>query len=474
MDLSAGKVVDVFSYLGDASAAGAEEIGTAMQKASASAQEAGISFEWLGAYIATVSEKTRQSADVIGTSFNSIMSRLQNIKMKGFNEEDATKINDVAKALDEVGVALMDQNGNWRDMSTIFLEVSEQWGSLDDKTRSYLATTLAGTRQKNIFLTLMEDMSKMGSETEKTSRALELYYGALSSAGSASEKYAIRQESVASAQARLNAEIEEFKSKIANSGLIKGFYNVTAGLMDLINKGLNIVTAITGAFAGLFAVLKGAQKATGAATLFSALAKLPKGKITIVLAGIAAGITAITSAFGALKKVTGGTENADKGWLMEEYQGDLDTIFAMRKEYEELFNSQNKTASQQARMISIVETLAERNLDLKEALSDSEGGFKTGTEAIEAMNGEYDKLLARMRAVAQEEKNKLWESTAFTDAQNDYSNKKAYESVYKRLLESVPDADAFNSEETLTEIWNQLYSEVFDEAFAEKPGSEAM
>ena len=94
MGVDIQRVVDVFSYLGDASASGADEIGIAMQRASGAANEAGLSFEWLGAYIATVSERTRQAPEVIGTAFNSIMARLHNIKAKGFNEEDETKINE--------------------------------------------------------------------------------------------------------------------------------------------------------------------------------------------------------------------------------------------------------------------------------------------------------------------------------------------------------------------------------------------
>lgn len=180
MNLDVQRVVDVFNYLGDASASGADEIGIAMQKASASANAAGVSFEWLGAYIATISEQTRQAPEVIGTSLNSIMARLHSIKQKGFNEEDETKINDVAKALDKVGIALMDQDGNWRDLSTIFAELSSVWGTLDDKTRSYIATTMAGTRQQNYFLALMNDMAK---GAEGGSRAFELYEGAINSAG---------------------------------------------------------------------------------------------------------------------------------------------------------------------------------------------------------------------------------------------------------------------------------------------------
>ena len=152
MEISAKRASDVFAYLGDASASGADEIGIAMQKASASAVEFGLSFEWLGGYIATISEKTRQAPEVIGTSINSIMARLHSIKAKGYNEEDATRINDVAKALNTIDVALMDSEGNWRDMSDIFDDIADKWDTLDSKTRSYIATTMAGTRQQNYFI----------------------------------------------------------------------------------------------------------------------------------------------------------------------------------------------------------------------------------------------------------------------------------------------------------------------------------
>lgn len=46
MGVSAQRVADVFAYLGDASASGPDEIGIAMQKASASAEEFGVTFEW--------------------------------------------------------------------------------------------------------------------------------------------------------------------------------------------------------------------------------------------------------------------------------------------------------------------------------------------------------------------------------------------------------------------------------------------
>lgn len=68
------------------------------------------------------------------------MSRLHSIKQRGYNEEDATKINDVAKALSQIDVALLDNEGNWRAMSDIFSDIAEVWDTLDGKLKSYIAT----------------------------------------------------------------------------------------------------------------------------------------------------------------------------------------------------------------------------------------------------------------------------------------------------------------------------------------------
>ena len=243
MDLEAQRVADVFSYLGDASAAGADEIGVAMQKASASAQEAGVSFEWLGSYIATVSEKTRQAPEVIGTAFNSMMARLHNIKATGFNEEDATRVNDVAKALATLPEPLTLINsltGEWVDMSDVFEGIAAQWEDLDDKQRAYVATTVAGTKQQNVFLTLMNDMAKAG---EGASRTYELYAGALESAGSANQKYAIYQESVTASLDGMKASWEELVNLI-NGG------EIFAGLYDWLSKIISAFTATTKSWDG--------------------------------------------------------------------------------------------------------------------------------------------------------------------------------------------------------------------------------
>lgn len=255
MDLEAQKVADVFSYLGDASAAGADEIGVAMQKASASAQEAGVSFEWLGAYIASVSEKTRQAPEVIGTAFNSMMARLHNIKATGFNEEDATRVNDVAKALTTLPEPLRLINsltGEWVDMSDIFEGIAKQWTDLSDKQRAYIATTLAGTRHQNVFLTLMNDMAKAG---EGASRTYELYAGALDAAGSASQKYSIYQESVTASLDGMKASWEEFVNIFNGGEMFAGLYDMLSKIISAFTEGAKSTDFLNLKIAGIISVI---------------------------------------------------------------------------------------------------------------------------------------------------------------------------------------------------------------------------
>ena len=120
MGVETQRAIDVFSYMGDATATGADEIGRAFQKVGGSASAVNLEFEKVSSWIAIISSKTRESAESIGTSVKAMLARVQNMKEYGFDEEDGTKVNDVAKALATVNIALMDSQGQFRNVGTIF------------------------------------------------------------------------------------------------------------------------------------------------------------------------------------------------------------------------------------------------------------------------------------------------------------------------------------------------------------------
>jgi TP901 family phage tail tape measure protein len=153
MDIDIKRASDVFAYLGDATATGADEIGRAFQKVGGTAYALNVDFEKVSSWIATISSKTREGAETIGNSIKNTMARYQQLREKGFTEEDGTQINQVSKALAEVGIKIVDANGQFKNFGDTMDLLGGKWKSLDSKHKAYIATTLAGTNQQSRFLT---------------------------------------------------------------------------------------------------------------------------------------------------------------------------------------------------------------------------------------------------------------------------------------------------------------------------------
>lgn len=394
------RVVDVFLYLGDAAATSGEEIGVAMQKASASATEFGLSFEWLGTYIATVSEQTRQAPESIGNAFNSMMARLHSIKQMGYNEEDETKINDVAKALKTVGVTLMDSEGNWRDMSTIFTEISEKWETMNGKQKSYIATTLAGTRQQNVFFALMNDMSK---GIEGGSRAWELYTGAMEAAGTATQKFTVWQESVQASQNNMKTALEQLYSSF-QPNLIKGFYDSIAWLVDGINTLGPASLVISAATVSILAFAHGIETTGGilAATRV-AFASHP----IFATASIIVGIIALTGVIGGLLANinTSAKEYEEATNKLEEANNRIGDLEKTRSTLNTLFDKMQSgvelTTTEITEYNSAIETIASISPTAQKAVDDLKNGFIDQATAAGILNGELETLIGYEKNAAQ-------------------------------------------------------------------------
>ncbi len=60
--------------------------------------------------------------------------------------EDGLDVNRVEKALTNVGIALRDSNGQFRDMESVLTEVGMKWDQLNTNQQANIAVALAGTR----------------------------------------------------------------------------------------------------------------------------------------------------------------------------------------------------------------------------------------------------------------------------------------------------------------------------------------
>lgn len=85
-------IVDKMSAIDMAAATSSQELAEAMQRTATVAKLAGLSYDEILSYIATVSETSRQSADIIGTAFRSIVSRIQDVQLGKLLSEDGEDI----------------------------------------------------------------------------------------------------------------------------------------------------------------------------------------------------------------------------------------------------------------------------------------------------------------------------------------------------------------------------------------------
>lgn len=462
-EVEAQKVADVWAVLGDESAAGADEIGIAMQKASASASEFGLSFEWLSAYIATISEQTRETPEAIGTSLNALMGRLHSIKQKGYNEEDATKINDVAKALDAVGVALLDSEGNWRDMNLIFDDIAAKWNTMTDLQRSYIATTLAGTRQQNRFLTLMNDMAK---GIEGGSRAYELYGKAVESAGKAEEKYAIWVETVEGAHNRMKTSFEDLYSLI-EAGWIKNFYNTTADIVDGVKRVADVLggwtlvipvvtglvvglTTSAGSLAGAIGILRGA---------FALLAKNP------IVVGISAAVLAMSALVDVVKQFDN-VFNWDE--LEERYSSHASTLGDLVSEYDALAEKESLTTAEEERKAAIIKELESSTYGWQSSVDAANKSLDEEQAVVAAARGELEEYNNTLKLI-QQNKALLALSSVPDDTRNTFdkynnvrqymSGANGYLSLNELLSQSA--SASFNGDGVLD--WDLFGATIFNE-----------
>lgn len=204
-------IVDKFTAVDMEAAASAGDIATAMAETATSAKIAGVSMDTLIGYIATVKEVTQDGAESVGTFYKTLFARMNNVAAGNFiDEETGEALNDVETVLNGLGIALRDVNGEFRNSADVLSEVGNRWEEFDTVEKHAIATAMAGTRQQEKFIVLMENY-----ET-----AMKYATTATESAGTALEKYSAYTDSIDGKMNSLKATFEEFSMTILNSDLV--------------------------------------------------------------------------------------------------------------------------------------------------------------------------------------------------------------------------------------------------------------
>ena len=237
---------DAITALGAATASSSKEIADGLQKFAAVADTVGLSYEYATAALATVVAETRQSADVVGTSFKTIFARMQGLSL-GETLEDGVDLNKYSIALQKIGVDVLDANGNLRTMNDILDALGARWESLTEAQRVATAETVGGMRQYANFMALMDNWS----EVQKNITI------AANSEGTLQEQADIYAQSWEGAKKRLQASLQSIYHDIIDDKTFISMTDNISKVVDGVNgliKGLGGVRGILLTVANIFAI----------------------------------------------------------------------------------------------------------------------------------------------------------------------------------------------------------------------------
>lgn len=235
---------DVMTKLGAYTASSTDEISEGIQKFASVANTIGLSYEYATSALATLTAKTRESANTVGNSLKTLFARIQGLTL-GETLEDGTDLNKYSKALEKVGISIKDQQGELKDMNTILDEMMNKWDSLSRAEKVALAQTVGGVRQYTQLVNLMENKDYFK----------ELVGVAENSEGTLQLQADIYAKSWEGARKRVQAAAEGIYDSLIDEEFFKDVDNIVAGVLNGINATIKGLGGVKGVLANVGALL---------------------------------------------------------------------------------------------------------------------------------------------------------------------------------------------------------------------------
>lgn len=235
-------IVDKVSKVDLESATDAGGLMEAMSRVSTMANTAGVSMDKLLGYMASVGEITQQSMPTLGTAFKSIFARMSDIKAQNYELVDdngtVELLSDVESSLKKVGIDLRKTVTEYNSYSDVLDNLAAKWNTLNKVQQNELTKAFAGTRQQEVFRTLMEhyDRAKKYAEVAENS------------AGTAEKKF--QDNYLSSLEAKTNAlkaSFESLSSSLVSDDMYSWALDGAKAVTDFAEK----TNILKGALAGL-------------------------------------------------------------------------------------------------------------------------------------------------------------------------------------------------------------------------------
>lgn len=217
------KILDVLFRVANTTAINLEGIGEAFLRSANTLNTAGASLEESAALIAGANESIQDPAKV-GTALKTIASRLRGVS------EDGEAIPKLAESFNAVGISIQEADGSFRNIYDIFQDLARILPTLDELTRESLLEKLAGKRQKNIVIGLLNNF-------DTAEQALKDALNSTGEVAQANEKFLDSlQGRTNQLKEAWNQLLQTFTDSDALKVAVTGLKNLVVGINDFITK----------------------------------------------------------------------------------------------------------------------------------------------------------------------------------------------------------------------------------------------
>ena len=278
------RVADLLTQSANAGTIGVSDLGESFKYIAPIANTMGFSIEDVTTAITALSTAGIKGGQA-GTSLRGVLTRM------------VKPTDDVAAAMDELGISLANQDGTFKSLNQILSEMRGSFAGMTDEQKSYYAAVLAGTEGQSGLLTLL-NMTQ-----EEYDAISESMYNA---SGVAQETAEIMQDNLQSKLEQLGGSLESLAIKVADL-VIPALTDIVEKATDVVNWFTNLdsetqatilkFAAFVGAIGPVLSIFGRVSTAVG--TFLKAIGGIPKGIKTAktAITGFVNGIKNIPEAF---------------------------------------------------------------------------------------------------------------------------------------------------------------------------------
>lgn len=236
-------IMDKMVVVGNNFPISVSQIAEGMNNAASMMANAGMDFDQSVALL-TAANTTVQNISKSSTALRTIIARLRNVKSELDDAGEVwneAKYQELISALTDGGVQLQEATGALRNPYEVLSELAAKWSTMSSDVRAAITTALAGTRQQDVFASLMNQFGEATGAMEAMQN----------SAGALNDAYGIFEESMQGHINKLKAAFEELSMTAVDSGFMNSLVDLGTSLLEVFTPVVGVLGQVVSALGPL-------------------------------------------------------------------------------------------------------------------------------------------------------------------------------------------------------------------------------